>query len=201
VLRAAELLYRPQRVTFHEGAVLLADAEAIEVHESERGHFPLLRMLGGPAVTEIDVLNEENATKYAQRSDAFDMVLNLSTEHARQALAHALQRFLRHLLGVETAIEPVSAMEDPDWAWFVGLDQDGTRIGDALWKGAELDADTLARVLALFRLHFANEREALPRVGAKPVWLILGMTPDKLVRLKPQNLIVGLPHRAAEPVS
>ncbi|TJW92008.1 MAG: hypothetical protein E5X43_16425, partial [Mesorhizobium sp.] len=36
VVRAAELFYRPQRVTSHEGAVLLADAETIERHEQNR---------------------------------------------------------------------------------------------------------------------------------------------------------------------
>ena len=33
VLRAAELFFRPQRVSLHEGRVLLADAEVIEAHE------------------------------------------------------------------------------------------------------------------------------------------------------------------------
>jgi hypothetical protein len=31
------------------------------------------------------------------------------------------------------------------------------------------------------------------RVGARPVYLILAMGADKVVRLKPQNLIAGLP--------
>ena len=51
VLRAAELFYRPQRVSFHEGAMLLADAETIELHEEDRHASPLLAMLGGPAVS------------------------------------------------------------------------------------------------------------------------------------------------------
>ena len=61
VLRAAELFYRPQRVTLHEGAVLLADAEAIELHEQNRHASPLLSMLGGPAITELEIQEETNA--------------------------------------------------------------------------------------------------------------------------------------------
>jgi hypothetical protein len=35
----------------------------------------------------------------------------------------------------------------------------------------------------------------LPRVAGRPVYLILGMTPNRIVRLKPQNLVIGLPLR------
>ena len=51
VTRAAECLFRPQRVTFHENTILLADAEMIEGHEADRHASPLLAMLGGPAAT------------------------------------------------------------------------------------------------------------------------------------------------------
>ena len=35
----------------------------------------------------------------------------------------------------------------------------------------------------------------LPRVAGNPVYLILGMTPNRIVRLKPQNIVTGLPVR------
>jgi hypothetical protein len=38
-------------------------------------------------------------------------------------------------------------------------------------------------------------------VGAQPVWLIMAMTPDRTIRMKPQNLVAGLPLRAAAPAS
>jgi len=202
VLRAAELFYRPQKVTFHEGAVLLADAEIIEVHERDRHASPLLAMLGGPAVTALDVLKPENAPNYFGRSDAFDTVLGFTgLGEGRLGLARAMEHWLRHLLGVTATIEPVERMEDPDWAWFVGLDAEATRIGNRLWAGGEADPDALARVLALFRLTFADAAEVLPQVGARPAWLILAMAPDQTVRMKPQNLVVGLPLRAAAPAS
>lgn len=199
VLRAAELFYRAQRVTFHDDALLLADAETIEVHEQNRHTSPLLSMLGGPAVTELEILEEENGASYFDRSDAFDLVLRLggADSQARRGLAAAMEIWIDHLLAIKVKIEPVARVEDDNWAWFIGLDAEATRIGNALWTGKELDPDADARILALFRLGFVDPHEAKPEVGARPVWLILAMTPDKVIRMKPQNLIAGLPLRTA----
>jgi hypothetical protein len=129
------------------------------------------------------------------------MVLSLGNTAARQGLAAAMQAWLRHLLDVRVEIEPVERIEDQDWAWFVGLDAEATRIGNALWEGREPEPGAMERVLALFRLRFLDDGEVLPEVGARPVWLILAMAPDRTVRMKPQNLIAGLPLRAAAPAS
>lgn len=199
VLRAAELFYRVQRVTFHQGALLLADAETIEVHEQNRHASPLLSMLGGPAVTELEILEEKNADSYFDRSDAFDLVLNLGGANslARRGLAAAMEAWIRHLLAVDVRIEPVERIEDGNWAWFVGLDAEATRIGNALWNGKDLETETEERIIALFRLGFSDIAEVRPEVGARPIWLIMAMTPDRTVRMKPQNLVAGLPLRAA----
>jgi hypothetical protein len=45
----------------------------------------------------------------------------------------------------------------------------------------------------LMRLSIADKALVDERVREKPVYLILAMDADKLVRLKPQNLIAGLP--------
>jgi hypothetical protein len=202
VLRAAELFFRPQRVSFHDGAVLLADAESIELHEQNRHASPLLSMLGGPAVTELDVLSEANAAGYFDRSDAFDMVLDFGPGGlGRRGLATAMAAWVRHLLAVRVEIEPVDRSEDEAWAWFVGLDAEATRLGNAVWSGRALDADAAERIVGLFRLSFPDPREAEPEVGADPVWLILAMTPDRLIRMKPQNLVAGLPLRATAPAT
>ena len=202
VLRAAELFYRPQRVTFHDGRVLLADAEAIELHERNRHASPLLNMLGGPAVTELEILAEANADGYFTRSDAFDMVLDFGRAGAaRRGLATAMTAWVRHLLAVEVEIEPVDRVEDENWAWFVGLDAEATRIGNALWTGSALDAGAADRIVALFRLSFRDVREVRPEIAGKSAWLILAMTPDRTIRMKPQNLIAGLPLRVTAPAS
>lgn len=196
VLRAGELFFRPQRVAFHEGGILLADLEAIERHERERQAFPLLGMLGGPAVTALDILDAGNAAAYFDRSEAFDMVLDLRTRSARSGLAAAMTAWVRHLLDVRVEIEPVDRVEDDDWAWFVGLDAEATRIGNALWQGEEPAEGGSERIMALFRLRFADPLAARPEIGPRPVWLILAMTQEGRIRMKPQNLLAGLPLRA-----
>jgi hypothetical protein len=194
VLRAAELFFRPQRASTHEGSVLLADAEVIEQHELGRSQSPLVAMLGMEPASELDVLDDENAWTYWSRSDAFTMALNIgSNPRGREGLARAIEVWIRHLLGVDASVEPLERIEDQDWRWFVGLDPEATRIGNLLWGGEGIDQTTAERVLALFRVTFAEGTPVEPRAAGRPVYLLLAMNPDKTVRLKPQNLVMGLP--------
>src|SRR5690606_17344649 len=121
--RAAELFFREQKLSVHEGSLLLADAELVERHERERQASPLLAMFGEPAAARLDVIGPETAGLYHERSDAFDMVLDLSWEGpGRRALAAALETWVRHLCGIEVGITPVRELRDQAWRWFVGLD-------------------------------------------------------------------------------
>lgn len=193
VLRAAELFFRPQKASVHEDSLLFADAEVIEMHETGRASSPLMAMFSGPVVTELDILDTSNSEHYFHRSDAFDMVLRFSDPSARRALARALQLWLTHLLGLTVEIEPVTKAQDADWAWFVGLDAEATTIGNALWRGDEQSQSDLERIVGIFRLSFEEPQAALPEIGKRPVWLILALTADNHLRLKPQNLVTGLP--------
>jgi hypothetical protein len=194
VLRAAEVFFRPQRVSFQDGAALLADAEVIEAHEAGASRSPLIAMLGKEPDVSLDVLDDANAWTYWSRSDAFTMALNLgSNPRSREGLARVIEVWVRHLLNEEVAVEPVGAIEDRDWRWFVGLDTEATRMGNALWAGEPVQPEVQGRVLALFRLRFADATRVDKRAAGHPVYLILAMTADRMVRLKPQNLIVGLP--------
>lgn len=194
LVRAAELFFRPQRVTMHKGAVLLADDATIADHEEDRHASPLLAMLGGDAVTALDVLTAANAGDYWQRSDHHDMVLDLGgTPSGRSAIAAVLTIWIRHLLGVDVTITPKERIEDADWRWFVGLDAEATRIGNALWKSEAIEAEAMAHVLALFRLEAVDATRFDPKLAGKPVYLILAMDGDNKLRMKPQNLVTGLP--------
>ncbi|KQO42985.1 DUF6352 family protein [Methylobacterium sp. Leaf85] len=193
-LRAGELFFRPQRVSFVDGAALLADAEVIEARETGAAQSPLVAMLGKEAANELDVLTDETAWTYWSRSDAFTMALNLgSNPKSRDGLARAIEAWIRHLLHLEAKVEPIASMDDPDWRWFVGLDAQATRIGNALWNGETLDEASRMRILALFRLTFADDRRIDPRAAGRPVYLLMAMDPDKRLFLKPQNLVAGLP--------
>jgi hypothetical protein len=200
VVRAAECLFRPQRVTFHENTILLADAEIIEGHETDRHASPLLAMLGGPAVTSLDILKTANAEHYWQRSDGFDMVLDLGGKPSgRVALGEALRHWLRAIHGFEATIEPVESVKDADWRWFVGLDAEATAIGNALWQGETMADDAASRLLALYRLTLPGDLPVLPAAKGAPVYLLMAMSDDRILRMKPQNLVAGLP--LADPAS
>lgn len=192
-VRAAELFFRPQRVSFHDGTVLLADAEAISGHEAQRRASPLLAMLAPPAVAELSVLTAKNADGYWGRSDAFDMVLNLGgpSPTGRDALGRAISAWLRHMLGLDGRIETLASLDDPDWRWFVGLDSEATKIGNTLWEGSP--APNAERLLALFRLLPAASSLMRADMQGQPITLMLAEDAEHLVRLKPQNLLAGLP--------
>ena len=197
VLRAAELFYRSQQASAHEGTLLLADAEVVEAQRHARNDIhasPLTAMLAPQGFGELDVMDDENAWTYWSRSDAHAMVMNVGgNPKARAGLCRVIERWIAHLLGVAVRVEAVASIEDLDWRWFIGLDSEATRIGNALWSGAALDRNGAERIVALMRLHIDDAQLVDERVGAKPVYLILAMGADKVVRLKPQNLVTGLP--------
>ena len=201
VLRAAELLFRAQRVTSHEGALLAADEERV-TGTSLAPMSPLVSMLGLERAVDVDVLNDANADTYWERNNAFDMALDLTAgRRGLASLGRVLERFIAHLLAVEVAIEPLIEANDVPFTWYVGLDAAGTKIGDALWRGEALDEATRARIVGLYRLTFFDPTLAGATIGRDPVYLILAMTPDQVLRMKPQNLVVGLPIRRLETVS
>jgi hypothetical protein len=76
---------------------------------------------------------------------------------------------------VEARIEPAEAIVDRDWRWFVGLDAEATRIGNALWRGEEVGEDAKGRTLGLFRLRFGPGAPVDPQVAGHPVYLLLAV--------------------------
>lgn len=204
VLRAAELMFRPQKGSMKDGALLLADQELVEEFEAERRALlhtaPLAAMMGTDALGDLEVMTDETAPTYWSRSDAFSMVLNIGGDaRSRAALCRALERWIAHMLGVETTISALERIEDADWRWFVGLDAEATAIGNRLWRGEAPDPAEQSRICGLFRLDFADPRVMDPKVAGRPVYLIMALTEDMILRLKPQNLIVGLPLAGRRP--
>jgi hypothetical protein len=198
VLRAAELLFRPQRIVPHGHALLFGDEEVIG-GASPTPVLSLMSMLGAATGAEVDILSEGNADSYWWRSDQFDLALDFTGgSRGRAALAEAMERWISHLLGVDIAIEPLDALREAKLTWYVGLDAEATRIGDRLWRGEVLDDRAMARVIALFRATFADATLVVDVVGSEPVYLILAMTSDQVVRMKPQNLLTGLPIKHLE---
>jgi hypothetical protein len=200
MLRAAELFFRPQRVAIYEGSLLAADLEQIDANVPTVS--PLATMFGLRAGPDIEVLSDDNSSSYWDRSDRFDLALDLTAgRRGVAALAAVISRWVKHLLDIDVIVEPVNDPYDVALAWYVGLDADSTKIGDALWKGAEIGEATRARLVSLFRLTFCDPEVVIEHLFGESSHLILSMTPDKILRMKPQNLLTGLPIRGLEIVS
>ena len=201
VLRAAELFFRPQRIMLDDQSLLLGDEEVVGGLKITPV-LSLMSMLGATTDAQVDVLNEENADSYWQRSDQFDMGLDLTSGmRGPAALAEAMTRWISHLFGINVSIEPLTELRDAKLTWYVGLDSEATKIGDRLWHGEALDDRTAGRVLALFRLSVTDAGLVAGIVEQEPVYLIMAMTPDLNLRMKPQNLLTGLPIKHLEAAS
>ena len=201
MLRAAELFFRPQRATVHEGSLIAADEETI-AGASPQPTSPLVAMLGLPAAGAVDVLNDDNAGAYWERSDLFDMALDLTAgRRGLDALGNVIDRWITHLLAVEVEIEALIEASNVDLTWYVGLDAEATAIGNALWNGEEIEQAARERIVGLYRLTFRNAEDVLEKAKGEPIYLILAMTPDRMLRMKPQNLVTGLPIAHLEAVS
>ena len=203
-LRAAELLFREQKVTIQDRRVMLADDETVEMQAAAAGRLGLapevsLARLLDPSeaplrTVELDVLAEANAQLYWARSDRFDTVLDLSfTRPGLDALCRVLEAWVQHFTGVAVAIQPVQQIRDERWVWHLGLDAEASAILNDLWEGRTVDDARRAQLLSLFRLDFRNPDDMLARVRGRPVYLGLAMTSARHLKLKPQNLLVNLP--------
>jgi hypothetical protein len=201
VLRAAELLFRPQRLTVHGGSLIAADEETV-AGARPQPVSPLVAMLGLPTAGDIDVLNDDNAESYWERSDLFDMALDLTAgRRGLEALGEVIERWIAHLLAIEVEAEALTEAAGVDLAWYVGLDAEATAIGDTLWHGEELDQAARERIIGLYRLTVRNPEMMLETARGEPIYLLLAMTPERMLRMKPQNLVTGLPLARCEPVS
>ena len=200
--RAAEMLFRRQRVSTEGGKVLAADAATIEVF-AETGGFGnvgrLLRAQNTPTPqVKMDVMNAENAALYFLRDELHGFVLDLSPAgEGAMALARVLERWVGHMAGVAVAIEPHARITDERWRWHVGLDADASAILNALYRGETVPAEDLERLVLLFRLAFRDPAEVVDEMAGRPVYLGLGCRPERTLKLKPQNLLVNLPLRAS----
>jgi len=195
-VRAAELLFRPQKVTPQDGAVMVADDETVELRAA--GGAPSGRLLAAdetpPRRVEIDVLDDAHAAAYWARSDRFDTGLDIGfARPGLDALCRVLEAWVRHFLGAEVSIQPVQSIRDERWIWHVGLDAEASAILNDLYDGRAVDEARLYRLLSLFRLEFQDPARMLKRVAGRPVYLGMAMTAANVLRLKPQNLLVNLP--------
>lgn len=218
--RAAEMLFRAQRITVHDGRVLAADRDSIDQRHATAGLGDLGKLLlqANAPLRALDapVLAPDNAAAYwqdaAQDGERHRFLLDLTHEITRdvghgvqftltnahsglQALARVLERWVQHLLGVQVKVQPVQQIADANWRWHVGLDAEATGLLNDLYDDKPVDDTRRRRLLSLFRLDFTDAAEMRADIAGRPVYLGMAMNPDGVLRLKPQNLLTNLPLR------
>jgi Family of unknown function (DUF6352) len=197
-VRAAELFYREQKVSIDEGRILVADLETVEMHASGGTYGSLGRLIVEAQTpvkaVNLDVLDTDNGALYWLRDQRHDLVLSLDYGRAGSAaLGRVIARWVRHFCGVPVTVTALRQIQDAKWAWHIGLDAQATAVLNDLWRGQEVEAGRLARLLVLFRMDFADPAMLRPDVAGKPVYLALAMDEENVVRMKPQNLLLNLP--------
>jgi hypothetical protein len=197
-LRAAELFFRDQKATVRDGHVLLADLETVERHAAGSRYGSVGRLIveaqGELAAVELDVLDRANAALYWERESRHDTVISLTYGRAAlDALARVIERWVAHFLAVRVKVSPIRRVEEPRWAWHVGLDAESSALLNELWAGGEVDAGRMRRLLALFALRFEDPAAMRADIAGRTVVLGLASSEEGVVRMKPQNLLVNLP--------
>ena len=211
--RAAEMLFRPQRITVQDGRVLAGDRDALDLLNDTAGFGDLGRLLAQAKAplraVQVQVLSQDNAVEYWP-DERHRFLLDLTHEVAMplaegfsvpltrkhsglQALARVLEKWVAHLLGVAVRITPLQRIEDASWRWHLGLEVESTALLNDLYLDQPVDAARMERLISLFELRFSNPAEMRADVAGKPVYLGLAMTDDKQLRIKPQNLLLNLP--------
>jgi hypothetical protein len=200
-LRAAEMFFRPQKLVVQETSIIAVDEET-DTALIRHSPSPLLALLELPLATGFNMLSEATAENYWEQSDRFDMALDLSPSgRGMAALGEVIARWLAHLLAIDVVVEPVAALQNLPWNWYVGLTSEATHIGDAIWRGDDFADAVRAQLVGILRLAFLDPADMIEKVRDEPVYLLLAMTADEVLRMKPQNLLAGLPILEAEVVN
>ena len=196
-VRAAEVFFREQKATVKDGHVLLADLETVQMHAAGSRYGSVGRLIveaqGELGAVDLDVLDRSNAERYWERESKHDTVISLTYGRpALDAFSSVIEKWVAHFFSVRVKVRPVRKIEEPRWAWHVGLDAESTSILNALWAGDEVDAGRMRNILALFALDFDDPAAMRPDIAGRTVYLALSAE-DGVVRMKPQNLLTNLP--------
>jgi hypothetical protein len=196
-LRAAEVFFREQKATIHEGHALLADLETVEMHASGNRYGSIGRLIveaqGDLAKVDLDVLDRANAALYWERESRHDTVISVTYGRpALDALCRVIEAWVFHFLGTRVSVKPVRKIEEAPWAWHIGLDAESTAILNELWSGKEIEQGRMRNILTILALQFDDPAAMRADIRGRPVYLALSCE-DGVVRMKPQNLLTSLP--------
>ncbi len=197
--RAAEMLFRAQKVAVtDDGAVMAADEATVELLATTGGFGnlgELLQQNRTPMRTiDLDTLDTDNATAYWDRDERHDLAVSLNRGRpALDGLCRVLEKWIAHFLGVVVTIRPQREIDDERWVWHVGLDAEASALLNDLYNRVDVDDTRMGRLLCLFELAFANPGDMRPAIAGRPVYLAMAMDGEGRLKLKPQNLLLNLP--------
>ena len=83
----------------------------------------------------------------------------ISINHGRAALeafCRVIEAWIAHFHGIAVRVRPLSRIDEPRWAWHIGLDAASTAMLNDLFEGVEVDHGRMRRLLSLFRMDFEN---------------------------------------------
>jgi hypothetical protein len=197
-LRAAEVFFREQKATIQEGHALLADLETVEMHAAGSQYGSIGRLIveaqGSLGKVDLDVLDRANAQIYWERESRHDTVISVTFGRpALDALARVIEAWVQHFLRLTVRVKPIRKIDEPHWAWHIGLDTESTAILNELWSGGQVDHGRMQRILALFALTFDDPAAMRTDITGRTIYLALSATEEGVVRMKPQNLLTNLP--------
>lgn len=197
-LRAAELFFREQKATLKDGHALLADLETVEMHASGSRYGSIGKLIveaqSPLGAVDLDVLDKANAELYWERESRHDTVISLTYGRpALDALCRVMEAWTFHFLQTRVKISPVRKIDEPRWAWHVGLDAESTAILNELWAGGEIEQGRMRRILSLFALQFDDPAAMRADVRGRTIYLALSEEEEGVVKMKPQNLLTSLP--------
>ena len=201
--RVAEMLFRAQKISVLNDAVMAADEQSVELLATTGSLGSLGELLAQnrtPARTvDLDVLSEDNADTYWTRDERFDLAVSLNRgQPALAALCRVLQRWIAHFLAVDVTIAPEREIVDARWVWHVGLDAEASALLNDMYNGVDVADERRERLLCLFALRFADPAAMRPAIAGRPVYLAMAMDRQNRLRLKPQNLLLNLPLTQAQ---
>src|SRR5207237_8016062 len=102
---------------------------------------------------DLDVPDRPNASLYWSRESKHDTVISLTFGRpALDAFARVLEQWIWHFLQIRVRVKPIRQIEEPRWAWHVGLDAESTAILNELWAGDQVDPGRMRNLLHLLGL-------------------------------------------------
>ena len=196
--RCSEILFRDQKVSVQEEAVMTADADTVALYLSNDAPASLAGTKNKNEKTrkeiELDVLTDKNAEMYWERSDKYDTAVDLRVwGQANTALCRVLEKWVNHFYKVSVKIQPLEEIKEEKWVWHIGLDSEATALLNDLYNGKAVETERTQRLISLFRMEIRDETLIKPDIAGRPIYLGMAMTPDNILRLKPQNLLMNLP--------